>query len=231
MPAGSQKPLLPLFRYCLEKEDAGDYVLCDVIGQTGADHQWKRECFRVVGDHEKPLMLQSLWKPKEGFSRRFEIQLRVSVEEQSLKDRDTVTAGTGLHPHCPSSSSETKALASSVILTSLRLANQSLGLCCGGMSSLYPRVLLQANSLHCPAYQQVEQERGKACERDHQETKAAVRDRGGRRSYLCFITRAHYGPEKHEGTRRLLSLGLQLPECGHSLFCCSSYQSSLPAAG
>ncbi|KAK9534597.1 hypothetical protein VZT92_007032 [Zoarces viviparus] len=82
-----------LERYCLEKEDANDYVLCDVIGQTGADNQWKRECFRVVGDNEKPLMLQSLWKPKEGFSRRFEIQLRASVEEQSLKDRDTVTAG------------------------------------------------------------------------------------------------------------------------------------------
>lgn len=90
------------FRYCLEEEDAGDYVLCDVIGRTGADNQWKRECFRVVGDHEKPLMLQSLWKPKEGFSRRFEIQLRVSVEAQSLKDRDTVTAGTGLPPRRPS---------------------------------------------------------------------------------------------------------------------------------
>lgn len=82
-----------LERYCLEKEDPNDYVLCDVIGQTGTDNQWKRECFRVVGDNEKPLMLQSLWKPKEGFSRRFEIQLRASVEEQSLKDRDTVTAG------------------------------------------------------------------------------------------------------------------------------------------
>ncbi|XP_029914785.1 ras-associating and dilute domain-containing protein-like isoform X2 [Myripristis murdjan] len=82
-----------LERYCLEKENASDYVLCDVIGQTGADHQWKRECFRVVGDNEKPLMLQSLWKPKEGFSRRFEIQRRASIEEQSAKDTDTVTAG------------------------------------------------------------------------------------------------------------------------------------------
>lgn len=85
--------LLLLFRYCLEKEDANDYVLCDVIGQTGADSQWKRECFRVVGDNERPLMLQSLWKPKEGFSRRFEIQRRVAVQEQSLKDTDTITAG------------------------------------------------------------------------------------------------------------------------------------------
>lgn len=96
------------FRYCLEKEDANDYVLCDVIGKTGADNQWKRECFRVVGDNEKPLMLQSLWKPKEGFSRRFEIQLRASVEEQSLKDRDTVTAGIADTSTASAWSSETK---------------------------------------------------------------------------------------------------------------------------
>ncbi|XP_056143549.1 ras-associating and dilute domain-containing protein-like isoform X2 [Lampris incognitus] len=82
-----------LERYCLEKEDSDNYVLCDVIGQIGADHQWKRECFRVVGDNEKPLVLQSLWKPKEGFSRRFEIQRRASIEEQSAKDADTITAG------------------------------------------------------------------------------------------------------------------------------------------
>ncbi|XP_055008599.1 ras-associating and dilute domain-containing protein-like [Boleophthalmus pectinirostris] len=81
-----------LERYCLEKEEPGDYVLCDVIGRTVENH-WKRECFRVVGDAEKPLLLQSLWKPKDGFSRRFEIQRRASVEEQSLKNRDTVTAG------------------------------------------------------------------------------------------------------------------------------------------
>lgn len=80
-------------RYCLEKEDASDYVLCDAIGQPAADCPWRRECFRVVGDHERPLLLQSLWKPKEGFSRRFEIQLRASVEEQSVRERDTVTAG------------------------------------------------------------------------------------------------------------------------------------------
>uniref|UniRef100_A0A6Q2ZGZ8 Uncharacterized protein n=1 Tax=Esox lucius TaxID=8010 RepID=A0A6Q2ZGZ8_ESOLU len=82
-----------LERYCLEKEDPNQYVLCDVIGQTGADHQWKTECFRVVSEHEKPLMLQSLWKPKEGFSRRFEIQKRATVEERSAKDTDNITAG------------------------------------------------------------------------------------------------------------------------------------------
>nr|XP_057904402.1 ras-associating and dilute domain-containing protein-like isoform X2 [Doryrhamphus excisus] len=82
-----------LDRYCLDDEDAGGYVLCDVIGQTSGETKWRRECFRVVGDNEKPLVLQSLWKPKEGFSRRFEIQRRSSVEEQRLKERDTVTAG------------------------------------------------------------------------------------------------------------------------------------------
>ncbi|XP_016517184.1 ras-associating and dilute domain-containing protein-like isoform X2 [Poecilia formosa] len=82
-----------LERYCLEKEDASDYVLCDVIGQTGADHEWRRECFRVVGANERPLLLQALWKPKEGFFRRFEIQHRSTVEQQSLKHRDTITAG------------------------------------------------------------------------------------------------------------------------------------------
>ncbi|XP_026073470.1 ras-associating and dilute domain-containing protein-like isoform X2 [Carassius auratus] len=82
-----------LERYCLEKEDSSAYVLCDVIGRTGSDHEWKTECCRVVGDHEKPLMLQSLWKPKEGFSRRFEIQKRENVEALSAKNTDTVTAG------------------------------------------------------------------------------------------------------------------------------------------
>ncbi|XP_051570273.1 ras-associating and dilute domain-containing protein-like [Myxocyprinus asiaticus] len=82
-----------LERYCLEKEDPIAYVLCDVIGRTGLDNEWKTECFRIVGDHEKPLVLQSLWKPKEGFYRRFEIQKRSSVEAQSAKDADTATAG------------------------------------------------------------------------------------------------------------------------------------------
>ncbi|XP_055039882.2 ras-associating and dilute domain-containing protein-like isoform X2 [Misgurnus anguillicaudatus] len=82
-----------LERYCLESEDPSSYVLCDTIGRTGLDNEWKTECFRIVGDHEKPLMLQSLWKPKEGFSRRFEIQKRASVEAQTSKDTDTITAG------------------------------------------------------------------------------------------------------------------------------------------
>ncbi|XP_026206415.1 ras-associating and dilute domain-containing protein-like [Anabas testudineus] len=81
-----------LERYGLGKEEAESYVLCDTIGSIG-EHQWKTEGFRVVGDNEKPLLLQSLWKPREGLARRFEIQRRSSVEEKTSRDKDTVTAG------------------------------------------------------------------------------------------------------------------------------------------
>ncbi|XP_034426887.1 ras-associating and dilute domain-containing protein isoform X1 [Hippoglossus hippoglossus] len=81
-----------LERYGLSKEEAEAYVLCDTIGSIGGN-QWKTEGFRVVGDHEKPLLLQSLWKPREGLARRFEIQRRSLVEEKTSKDKDTITAG------------------------------------------------------------------------------------------------------------------------------------------
>lgn len=89
---------LTLFRYGLSKEEAVSYVLCDTIGST-VDRQWRTEGFRVVGDNEKPLLLQSLWKPREGLARRFEIQRRSWVEERTSRDKDTITAGTaGLLP-------------------------------------------------------------------------------------------------------------------------------------
>ncbi|KAL7857061.1 hypothetical protein SRHO_G00159600 [Serrasalmus rhombeus] len=81
-----------LERYCLSKAEADAYVLCDVIGCIG-EQEWRTECVRVVGDNERPLLLQSLWKPREGYARRFEIQRRASVEEKSSRDKDTVTAG------------------------------------------------------------------------------------------------------------------------------------------
>ncbi|XP_061160479.1 ras-associating and dilute domain-containing protein-like isoform X2 [Syngnathus typhle] len=81
-----------LERYGLGKEEASSYVLCDTIGFI-AERQWKTEGFRAVGDNEKPLLLQSLWKPREGLARRFEIQRRSLVEEQTAKEKDTITAG------------------------------------------------------------------------------------------------------------------------------------------
>lgn len=79
--------------YGLPKEEAESYVLCDTIGSTG-NHQWRPEGFRVVGENERPLLLQSLWKPREGLARRFEIQRKSWVEERTSKDKDTITAGT-----------------------------------------------------------------------------------------------------------------------------------------
>ncbi|KAK3559879.1 hypothetical protein QTP86_026192 [Hemibagrus guttatus] len=81
-----------LERYSLNKADADAYVLCDVIGCL-REREWRSECVRVVGDNERPLLLQSLWKPREGYARRFEIQSRASVEEKISRDKDTVTAG------------------------------------------------------------------------------------------------------------------------------------------
>lgn len=72
--------------------------MCDTIGST-RDHRWRTEGFRVVSDNEKPLILQSLWKPKKGLARRFEIQRRSLIEEKTSNDKDTVTAGMGFDHH------------------------------------------------------------------------------------------------------------------------------------
>ncbi|XP_020032633.2 ras-associating and dilute domain-containing protein isoform X1 [Castor canadensis] len=83
-----------LERYALDPKCAGQYVLCDVVGQAGDSGQrWQAQCFRVFGDNEKPLLIQELWKPREGLSRRFELRKRSDVEELAAKDMDTTTAG------------------------------------------------------------------------------------------------------------------------------------------
>ncbi|XP_029433354.1 ras-associating and dilute domain-containing protein [Rhinatrema bivittatum] len=83
-----------LERYALSKVHSSRYVLCDVIGRfEGSEKQWQTECLRVLADNEKPLLIQDLWKPKEGFSRRFELRKRSELEELAAKEIDTVTAG------------------------------------------------------------------------------------------------------------------------------------------
>ncbi|XP_069760837.1 ras-associating and dilute domain-containing protein [Narcine bancroftii] len=80
-------------RYSVTKTCAREYLLCDVIGRVeGRDKHWRTECLRPLGDNEKPLLLQDLWKPKEGFARRFELRKRAEVEEMAAKDKDTTTA-------------------------------------------------------------------------------------------------------------------------------------------
>uniref|UniRef100_A0A8B9J9Q4 Ras-associating and dilute domain-containing protein n=1 Tax=Astyanax mexicanus TaxID=7994 RepID=A0A8B9J9Q4_ASTMX len=82
-----------LERYSLNKACASNYVLCDVIGRfEGVERRWRTECLRALGSNEKPLLLQDLWKPKEGFARRFELRRRAEVEELAAREKDTVTA-------------------------------------------------------------------------------------------------------------------------------------------
>ncbi|RLW01628.1 hypothetical protein DV515_00007831 [Chloebia gouldiae] len=83
-----------LERYGLSQLSAGQYALCDVIGRfQGPEKQWHTEGLRVLADHEKPLLIQDLWKPREGFSRRLELRRRAEVEEMAARDVDTTTAG------------------------------------------------------------------------------------------------------------------------------------------
>ncbi|KAM6972361.1 ras-associating and dilute domain-containing protein [Aplochiton taeniatus] len=96
-----------LERYSLNKAAAHSYVLCDVIGRLeggveggagGGGGGWRTECLRAMGDNEKPLLLQELWKPREGHARRFELRRRAEVEELNAKEKDTVTAGSKTPP-------------------------------------------------------------------------------------------------------------------------------------
>ncbi|XP_077462221.1 ras-associating and dilute domain-containing protein isoform X2 [Stigmatopora argus] len=83
-----------LERYSLNKDGAHSYVLCDVIGRLeGVGGLWRTECLRAMGDNEKPLLLQELWKPREGHARRFELRRRAEVDELNAKEKDTITAG------------------------------------------------------------------------------------------------------------------------------------------
>ncbi|XP_069545791.1 ras-associating and dilute domain-containing protein isoform X2 [Brachyistius frenatus] len=86
-----------LDRYSLNKDAAHYYVLCDVIGRLEGGGGiggggWRTECLRALGDNEKPLLLQELWKPREGHARRFELRRRAEVEELNAKEKDTITA-------------------------------------------------------------------------------------------------------------------------------------------
>lgn len=89
-----------LERYSLDSSKSKDYVLCDVIGffpstsddkkkenadmQSSESEKWITEYSRVIGDREKPLVLQQLWKPITGFSRRFELRKMIETQESSF---------------------------------------------------------------------------------------------------------------------------------------------------
>ena len=49
----------------------------EIVPSTGSsDEFWLEDCIRIIGDNERPLILQSYWKPAEKYSRRFELRSR-----------------------------------------------------------------------------------------------------------------------------------------------------------
>ncbi|CAN9513696.1 unnamed protein product [Ophioblennius macclurei] len=70
----------------LQKHSPEDFLLCDVIGkpiqQPDGAIKWETECRRSVAPWECPLLLVDMWRPKEGFERRFEIQRKEDYERE-----------------------------------------------------------------------------------------------------------------------------------------------------
>lgn len=78
-----------LEKYGIEEANPNNFVLCDVVGHFKVDNarkgsheeaHWVTEYVRIVNDNEKPLVVQSLWKPAAGRLRRFELMKRVQIE-------------------------------------------------------------------------------------------------------------------------------------------------------
>lgn len=63
--------------------------MCDVIGkpiqQPDGAIKWETECRRSVAPWECPLLLVDMWRPKDGFERRFEIQRKEDYEREELE--------------------------------------------------------------------------------------------------------------------------------------------------
>ncbi|KAI1885823.1 hypothetical protein AGOR_G00207750 [Albula goreensis] len=75
------------------KPSPEDFLLCDVIGrpiiQPDGAVRWETECRRGVASWECPLLLIDMWKPKEGYERRFEIQRKDDYErEEREKEKE-----------------------------------------------------------------------------------------------------------------------------------------------
>ncbi|KAG7269328.1 hypothetical protein CRUP_006686 [Coryphaenoides rupestris] len=73
----------------LQKYSPEDFLLCDVIGKPiqrpDGTIQWETECRRGVASWECPLLLVDMWRPKDGFERRFEIQRKEDYEREEME--------------------------------------------------------------------------------------------------------------------------------------------------
>ncbi|XP_078062691.1 ras-interacting protein 1-like, partial [Mustelus asterias] len=84
-----------LARYAMAEEPPSDFLLCEVLGRSdGPAGSWQPQCLRVVGNSERPLVLQEMWRPRQGLARRFEIRRRLEVERSAREEsEDNVTEG------------------------------------------------------------------------------------------------------------------------------------------
>lgn len=58
---------------------ADAFALCDALGRPAAGvvgGEWRAEHLRVLGDLERPLLVQELWRARPGWARRFELRGR-----------------------------------------------------------------------------------------------------------------------------------------------------------
>ncbi|XP_072350384.1 ras-interacting protein 1-like, partial [Scyliorhinus torazame] len=84
-----------LARYGMAELPSSDFLLCEVLGRgDGPAGNWQPQCLRAVGDSERPLVLQEMWRPRWGLARRFEIRRRKEIESSNREEsEESVTEG------------------------------------------------------------------------------------------------------------------------------------------
>ncbi|XP_038608904.1 LOW QUALITY PROTEIN: ras-interacting protein 1 [Tachyglossus aculeatus] len=73
----------------------GEFALVDALGRAGVG-EWRTEHARVLGDAERPLLLQELWQPRPGWARRFELRSREEARRMVEEADDDEGAGPGV---------------------------------------------------------------------------------------------------------------------------------------
>lgn len=100
-------PFPPFLHYpvAVQKHSPEDFLLCDVIGkpiqQPDGAIKWETECRRSVAPWECPLLLVDMWRPKDGFERRFEIQRKEDYErEEREREKEREREGENYQGMC-----------------------------------------------------------------------------------------------------------------------------------
>lgn len=72
------------------------FALCDALGRPAAGGagpgEWRAEHLRVLGDAERPLLVQELWRARPGWARRFELRGREEarrLEQEAFGSSDS----------------------------------------------------------------------------------------------------------------------------------------------